>query len=370
MKLIVLRSNLRDALGLVERSSGDVPNLPILKNVLIKAENGVISLTTTNLEIGVVSLVSGKIMEAGEIAVPIAFLSSLLANLQSDRLNLESKDGKMEIKTDNYAATVHGFPSQDFPKIPQIKNKDKQLEVKGAVLKDAIQQVLAAAQISDLRPELNGILFDFSLEFLALTATDGFRLAEKQIPKTQISVKDEEPFKILVPIRTAHELVRNIKNEDTVRICHDENQILFSTERFEAMSRVINAQFPEYSQLIPKKFSTEVLVDKEEFMGAIRVTSVFGQKNNEIVLIIDSDKKNISIHSTDQTLGENDYIIPAKTKGGAMDIIFNWRYLADAIKAIPTKEVFIGLQEETNPALIKPINDSSYFYILKPLMKN
>jgi DNA polymerase-3 subunit beta len=355
---------------LVERAAGDVPNLPILKNVLIKTDDGKITLTTTNLEIGVVAVVAGKIIESGDVTVPISFLSSLLTNLQSDRLNLESKNNSLEIKTDNYTAKIQGFSSHEFPKIPQIQNKNKWLEIKGLILKEALQQVLAASQISDLRPELNGVFLDFSIEHIAMAATDGFRLAEKEIPKNQINVKDEEPFKILIPIRTAHEAVRNIKNEDDVKIFHDENQILLSTERFEIISRTINAQFPEYSHLVPNKFLTEITVDKEEFAGAVRVTSVFGQKNNEIALIINPNKKNISIHSIDHALGENDYIVPARAKGEAMDIVFNWRFLADALKAIPTKEIFLGFQEETNPALIKPVGDPSYFYILKPLVKN
>ena len=370
MKLIILRSNLRDSLGLVERAAGDVPNLPILKNVLIKVEDGAITLTTTNLEIGVVAVVAGKVIESGDVTIPISFLSSLLTNLQTDRLNLETKGEKLEIKTDNYTATIQGFSSNDFPKIPQIQDKKSKIEIKGIILREALQQVLAAAQISDLRPEFNGVFFDFSIESVALAASDGFRLAEKTIPKNQIEAKDEETFKILIPIRTIHEIVRSVRNEDVVKIYHDENQILFSTERFEIISRTINAQFPEYTHLIPKKFLTEVVVSKEELASAVRVTSVFGQKNSEIMLIINPEKKNISIHSVDQTLGENDYMIPVKAKGDPIDIVFNWRYLADAIKAIPTEEIFLGLQEETNPALIKPTNDSSYFYILKPLMKN
>jgi DNA polymerase-3 subunit beta len=200
--------------------------------------------------------------------------------------------------------------------------------------------------------------------------TDGFRLTEKTIPKNAIETeKEKEPFRMLVPIKTAQEVSRDVLNDEIVSLFHDENQVLFKTERFEIISRLINGQFPDYSQLIPEKFVTEVVIDREEFATAVKVVSVLGQRNNEIALTLQHDKKNLIIHSSDQTMGENQYIIPVKTKGDNLDIVFNWRHIADAIKALSGEDIFFGFQEETNPAMIKSLNDNSYFYILKPLVK-
>lgn len=370
MKFIALRSNIKDAISITEKAAGDNLNLPILKNIFIEAHEGGIRFVTTNLEIAITCAISGKVIEGGGITVPIGLFSNLISNIQTDRLNFEKKGNNMEITTDNYSAILQGLPSDDFPITPKIKNTKNYLEIKGIILKEAIQQTGAASQFSDLRPELNSILFDFSIETLKCAATDGFRLAEKTIPTTLFSTKETEPFRILVPLKTNQEILRIIKDTDTVKIFHDENQVLFKTETIELISRIIDGSFPDYSQLIPDSFITEITVNKDEFLNAIKLTGVFGQKNSEVGIKINNNKKIIEINSSDQLLGENKYLLPAKIKGDIKEVFFNWRYLTNALKAVKTEDVFIGLGEEISPAVIKSTTDSSYFYILKPIMKS
>lgn len=370
MKFIALRSNIKEAISVVEKASGDNLNLPILKNVFIETRDSGACFIATNLEIAIISNVSGKVIEGGKITVPIDLLSGLITNIQSDRLNFEKKGNNLEIKTDNYSAVLQGLPSDDFPITPKIKNIKDHLEIKGALLKEAIQQVMAASQFSDLRPELNSILFDFSIENLKCAATDGFRLAEKTILPPLFSTQEMGPFRILVPLKTSQEILRIIKDEDRVQIFHDENQILFKTESNELISRIIDGTFPDYSQLISSVFATEIIVNREEFSNAIKLAGIFGQKNGEARIKIHDNKKVIEINSADQSLGENNYLLPAKIKGDAAETFFNWRYLASALRAIKTEDVFVGLGEETSPALIKSTSDNSYFYILKPIMKS
>src|SRR3989344_8421771 len=183
MKVIVIRSNLKNSISVVEKSTGDNLNLPILKNVLIEALDNKIKLTTTNLEVAILSVTPGKIIEDGKITVPAGIFSNIIGTLQTERLNLEKKGNKLEIKTDTYEAAIQGLPADDFPITPKIKDQSQYIEIKGATLKGAIEQVLVAAQFSDLRPELNSVFFNFLPEGIKLVATDSFRLAEKTILK-------------------------------------------------------------------------------------------------------------------------------------------------------------------------------------------
>lgn len=370
MKFVVIRSNIKEAIVSIERAAGENLNLPILKNVLIEAGSDGITFTATNLELAITCHVSGKVIENGKTTVPLSLFSSLITNIQSDRLNINKKGNSLEIKTDNYSATLQGLPAEDFPITPKIKTPTEYLEIKGALLKEAIQQTLVASQFSDLRPELNATLLDFSLDNLKLAATDGFRLAERAIPQNLFTANYKEPFRILIPLKTSQEVLRMVKDEETMRLFRDENQILFKTERAELISRLAEGNFPDYSQIIPKKFTTEVVMNKEEFSNAIRLAGVFGQKNSEVKVVVQPGKKIIEVNSADQALGENTYLLPAKIKGEAIEVFFNWRYLVDPVKAIKTEEVFMGFQEETNPTLLRPMGDSSYFYILKPILKS
>jgi DNA polymerase-3 subunit beta len=370
MKFVAIRSNIKDAISIIERATGENLNLPILKNVLIATGNEGITFTATNLELAITCYVSGKVIENGKTTVPLSLFSNLITNIQSDRLNFEKKANTLEIKTDNYHATLQGMAADDFPITPKIKDSGEYLEVKSAILKEAIQQAAVASQFSDLRPELNAILFDFSLDNLKLAATDGFRLAERSIPQNLFTAKYQEPFRMLIPLKASQEVLRMAKDDETIRIFRDENQVLFKTERAELISRLTEGAFPDYSGLIPKKFATEAVVNREEFANAIKLAGVFGQKTSEVKIAAHPNKKVIEVSSADQSLGENNYLLPAKIKGEAMEAFFNWRYLADPVKTIKTEEMMLGFQEETNPALIRPMTDSSYFYILKPILKS
>jgi DNA polymerase-3 subunit beta len=370
MKFVAIRSNIKEALSVIERATGENTNLPILKNILIETTNDGITFTATNLELAITCFVSGKVIENGKITIPSSLFSSLITNIQSDRLNFDKKGDTLEVVTDNYSAKLQGLPAEDFPVTPRIKNSGEFIEIKGIIFKEAIQQVIVASQFSDLRPELNSVLFDFSIDNLKLAATDGFRLTEKAVPQNFFKTTHTEPFRLLVPLKTTQEVLRMAKEDETVRLFHDENQVMFKTDRAELISRLIEGSFPDYSSIIPKKFITEVVINKEEFGDAIKLAGVFGQKNSEVKIVVSTSKKTVEISSADQSLGENTYILPAKIKGDPVDVFFNWRYLADPIKVVKAEEIFIGFQEETNPALLRPLGDASYFYILKPILKS
>src|SRR5947199_470 len=125
MKFIAIKANLKDGISRVQGASGENLNLPILKNVLLEAEDNKIKITTTNLEIAVTAIVSGKVIENGKFTVPAGVFANVINNIQSERLNLEEKKNKLEIKTDNYEAAIQGLSAADFPITPKIKNQSE-----------------------------------------------------------------------------------------------------------------------------------------------------------------------------------------------------------------------------------------------------
>jgi DNA polymerase-3 subunit beta len=369
MKFVSIRSNVKDAINAVQRAAGENTNLPILKNLIINAGDGGISVTATNLEFAITATISGKIIEGGRATVPAGLIANLIGNLQSDRLNFESRGDNLEIKTDNYSAALQGLPAEDFPITPKITSRSRSIEIKGLFLKEAVQQTVVASQYSDLRPELNSILLDFSLETLKFVATDGFRLAEKTVAANLFAAKAPDPFRILIPLRTTQELLRIVNNDDVVLLYHDANQVLFKTDAIELISRLSEGSFPDYGAIIPSSFTTEIATNRDELLNAVKLAAVFGQKNNELKITVHPNKKAIEVASADQAFGENTYLLPAKIKGQPTEALFNVHYLSDAARSVAGEEIFLGLQEEANPALIKSTSDGSYLYVLKPILK-
>lgn len=372
MKFIILKKNLKDGLKAIEKAVEDNSNLPILKNFLIESFDNKIKLSATNLELAIINFISGKIIENGELSIPLNIFNSIINNLQSERINLElTQNNKLLIKTDNYSAEIQGLKKEEFPIIPKIKNNLNYIEISGLILKDALISVINSINLNNSRPELNGVLFDYQSTILKLTTTDGFRLSEKTINNTQFESNFSAGFKVIIPIKTVQEVVKEIQvNENgSVKIYFDSNQILFKTENTDIISRLISGEFPEYQQIIPKTFEVELNLNKDELINAVKLTSLFSDRLNEIKLIIKENNKNIELFSFNQNLGENKYLIPAKIKGAAeqMEVVFNWRFLLEGAKNLKSENIFFGLNNSSKPALVKSPDDSSWFYILMPI---
>ena len=369
MELIVLKSNLKEGLNILGKISSENLTLPILRNFLIETIDNKIKLSSTNLEIAITSFVPAKVVKDGELTIPLGIISTIINNIENERINLETKDYNLLIKTENYQAKIQGIKKEEFPIVPKIENKEEFLEINNKILKETLLSVINAAQTSSIRPELNGALFDFQMGLLKVVATDSFRLAEKTINSDQFQSNIEKKFKTIVPLKTIQELIRIIpeKDEEKIKIYFDSNQVLFKTDKFELISRIINGEFPDYQAIIPNTIATEIILNKNQFINALKLTSSFSDRLNEIKIIVKEGAKNIEIFSSSPALGENQYLIPAKIKGDSLEIIFNWKFLFDGIKNIESESISLGLGGDNKPAVIKPLQIADYLYVLMPI---
>lgn len=365
MKIVILKQNLKNALSVSERGVKDDLNLPILKNILLKADS-TLNLATTNLEIGIKNQTPAKILESGSITVPFSPFFNIISNTDSERIQLETDKNTLIIKTDNYTANLQGTPEEDFPIIPKPENKEEYFEISAVSLSEAIGQVSFACQVSDIKPEISGVLFNFQTGVIKLAATDSFRLAERTILNTEFKTNYKKGVKAIIPLITIQEVLKAFSQEDQVRIFIDSHQISFQTEKTQIISRLIDGEYPDYNQIIPKETKCEVLMEKEKFLSAIKLSSNFTGKGSDIRIKMEG--KTIEVYSLNQNLGENRYLIPVKKiKGeGFEEISFNWRYLFDGVRANPEKQIRLGLVSDSKPAIIKPQESDTLFYIVMP----
>lgn len=366
MKLIILKSNLKNGLDGVGRAISPAANLPVLGSILIKAEGNQIKISATNLELAITRVVSGKIIEEGEVVVPHSTIASIINNISTERVNLETKKGALVLKTDNYEASIQGVDPKEFPIIPSIKEKKESLEIDSSTLSDALQKVVIAAEASDLRPEISGVLFSIDGQSLKIVATDSFRLAEATIPGGQLKSTLKDGLQITVPIKAAQEIARGANEKESFNIYTDETQVLFESESLELISRLVEGKYPDYETIIPKDIETKVSVDREELIGSLKLAGSFAGRSSEVTLRA-KDKKVLEVYSSDSSIGENQYLIPAKIDGPDMEVIFNWQFLLDGIKGESRKEITLGLNGEEKPTIIKSTEGASHFYILMPI---
>ncbi|MBU2036596.1 DNA polymerase III subunit beta, partial [Patescibacteria group bacterium] len=340
--------------------------LPILNNVLLTTEDGRLRISSTNLEIGVNTWTAGKVEKSGAITCPAKVLTNFINNLPNKKVELEVKNNTLIIKCENYKAILNCLSADDFPIIPEIKDQTL-IKLKDNELKDALIKVVGAASLSESRPEITGVLFKFNKQELRLAATDSFRLAEKVIsdPKR----KSEEIKSLIVPQRTIQEVIRVLgeKNSET-KICLGEGQILFDSGETQVISRLIDGQYPDYQQIIPKEFPSQAIMEKADLLSVIRAAAVFSNKTNSIKFFLKEGELEVLAQDTD--LGENKSQIKAQTKGKKIEVDFNYRYLLDGLANIDTKQVFLGMISDSNPAILKPVGDELYIYLVMPIKAN
>ena len=363
MNIIVLKENLKEVLLLVNSVISEKTNLNILKNIFIEV-NDYIKIKATDLEISITSVIPGKIIEKGQVVAPLNILLGIINNLNSEKINLTTTNKKLNIISDNYKAKINTYPTNDFPVIPTIKESGSFIKINTIILKNSLSQIINSIKISDAHPELSGALLNFNND-ITITSTDSFRLSEKTIFYNQFETNCKTPFKIIIPLKFIENVLKNFKNDKEIRIYFNNNQISIKSEKTEIVSRLINKEFPEYKNIIPSSYKTEVVVAVDAISNALKTTGLLSGKINEVRLNI--EKKVIKVSSNDLSVGDSEYLVPCKTKGDNLNIAFNYKYLLDGLKSINEKNVFLGFNKENNPLVLKPIEDSSYLYILMPL---
>lgn len=370
MKIVCLQENLKRGLNMVQNIIGKNLTLPILNNILLTTEKKQLKLSATDLEVAIISYISCKVEKEGTITIPAKTLFNFISNLPNKKIEVNLKNNILYLKCENYKSNIKGLNAKDFPIIPKIKSEPA-LEINSLKFKNALEQIINFVSFSDIKPEITGALFDFTSDKkIKLVATDSFRLGEKLIDFKNTKPKQDNLRSIIIPHKTVQELIRiisNLEEEEMVKLSIENNQVLFNLEKVQLISKLIEGTYPSYQQLMSSQFETTVLIDREEFVKAVKLSSFFSSKINDVRLRINSKKSSVEVFSQDLELGENLTTLQGEIKGKELEIIFNHRYLLDGLNSITAKKVFLGFNGEVSPGIVKPEGDPSFTYIAMPI---
>ena len=371
MKLIILKEKLKKGINIVERVSQKSLTLPILQNTLLKTDKNFLKLSTTNLESGINWQGLAKIEKEGQICIPTKFLSNLLNFLPDKPITLELKDFTLSLRCENYTTKIKGINPEEFPIIPQLKD-GQVVRVDNLGFCHALSQIINIPSVSTARPEISGIYFVFESNLIKMVATDSFRLAEKKI---FIDTKISKKHSLILPQSAAKEIVSVFgEKQGDLKICFSPNQILFEYMMDETdhpdiqfISKLIGGEYPNYEEIIPKKYKTQVQIERKELLNQIKSASLFSGKINEVKLRISPKNNKIEVLSQSPDLGEYKSFFTGDIKGDDLSISFNHRFLIDGISEIKKDELSFELTDEDGPAALSPLGDKDYLYIIMPI---
>ena len=368
MKFTCTQENLYRGLSVVNHLAGKNTTLPILNNVLLKAEDGLLELSTTNLEVGIKCHIRGKIEQPGAFTVQARLLTDYVNLLPKQPVDLELKDLEMNVSCQTFETKIKGVVADDFPLIAGVSDKQS-ITVEIDEFKESLSQVLFAVALDETRPEINGVLFSLVKNKLILAATDSFRLAERTIDLGKGAKELEARF--IVPFRTMQELSRVLGeslDEKNITIAWSDNQVMFTFAGIELVSRLIEGQYPDYQQIIPTHFKTEATIDAKEFLQLVKSAALFCRAGiNDVHFIFNAAKKTIEVKAANSQLGENKGAMKAEITGDENEIVFNYRYVLDGLAAMGGDKVQFKLIDKHNPGLFLPAGKGSYTYIVMPI---
>ena len=365
MEVEVLQERLSKALSVVSRVAASTKaGLPILSNVLLRAEGKQLTLTATNLELATVEYVNATIKNAGTITVPARLLADFISNLPKDTIKMKVDGEKLTISSGKYKSTINGILADDFPELPTIDEKKAVIfKIPADIFKEAVNQVIIASSNDTTRPALTGVFFNTYEGALYIAATDGYRLADKKFVN-----KVESEIKAIVPAPALREVLSSLSDSvEDVEIAIIDSQIRFRLGEIEVTSKLIDASFPDYRQLIPKDFKSSIELDKAELIRMTKVAALFARESGgSVVCEAKKDEGSFGVSAVASELGENSATMEAKINEDGK-VTLNSRYLLDALNATTEDKVVFNFSGKLSPIVLKNVKSEDYTHIIMPL---
>ena len=349
--------------------------MPILSNVLIEAEEGHISLTTTNLDLGIRCRIKAEVTDTGSITLPVRKLATIVKELPVNEVFLEtSEKNQAKITSGGSLFKIMGISSEEFPPLPTFENR-KVFELSQDEIVNMLKSVSYAQSTDENRYILNGVYFNFADEKLTLVATDGRRLG---LTGLDLEVSEENAGSLILPAKTVAELERLMGKGEKVNIAFNDRQAAFEIGLDEAgdtglvdhlylVSKIVEGNYPNYRQVIPKETEHRVKIERELMLECVhRAALVTSDKSNSVKIKVSKNLLEISGQSSEY--GESHESMAIAYDGPEVQVAFNPQFLMEPLKALNKDEVFFEFKDELSPGLFKTLDN--FICVIMPLRLN
>ncbi|MDP2940455.1 MAG: DNA polymerase III subunit beta [Candidatus Omnitrophota bacterium] len=360
MKIKIEKSDLLNGIQIVQNVVSLRATLPILSNILIETQAGDLRLIATDLDIGISCLIPVNISEEGAITLPAKRFSDIIKELPDAPIEIEvKKNNQIEIECEKCKFKLPGLPKDEFPKLPEFKDKEV-IKIEQSILKEMLDLTSFAVSREETRYILNGILLEIKEDLIRLVATDGRRLALRE---NKLPIPFKKEVRVIIPIKAVQEISRNLKQEGEVLMVMGTNQVMFDINKTLIVSRLIEGEFPNYNQVIPKPAEPKITINKESFLSAIRRANLLSTPDFQAIKF-EVFKNKMVISKSTPDVGESREELAIEYAGKELIIGFNPHYLIDALKNLREEEVNLELTDADKPGVIR---SEGYLYLVLPM---
>lgn len=373
MKVSCLQENLSRGLSIVGRAVSPRSTLPVLGNVLVSTDEGRLKLAATDLEVGINCWIGAKVEEEGETTVPARTFIDLVNALPPGQIDMELivSTQTLNLRAARSESNIKGIDAQEFPIVPVPEEEDG-IPIEPDVLRKAIDQVAFAAATDESRPILTGVLAEFENEQLTLAAADGFRLSVRTVSLPE-AVSD--PFSIIIPAQALEELGRiSGEQEDPIiiNVTAERNQVIFQLTDIVLVSQLIDGNFPDYEQIIPRDRTAHTVLDTAPFLKACKMAQIFARDAAHISRIqvnpgTELEPGHVRVSATSAETGDDVSEIDASIEGEGVEIAFNVKYLIDVLSVIETPQVALDTTSSSSPGVLRPVGEENFTHVIMPM---
>lgn len=374
MKFVCPQSELNTQLSLVSKAISSRPSRPVLGNVLVSADTSSQQVTLVGFDeaMGIQTCFAAQVEEEGRLTLPAKLLSDIVSRLPGEDLSIEAAgEFSITLTCSSGQYQVRGLSAEDYPALPTVED-GQAAAVPAEALLEGLKGALFATSGDETKQVLTGVHLTAEPEVLEFAATDGHRLAVVQTVDQQAAGGEASAaMNVTVPAKALRELERMLQSyasSEPVLLKFDQTQVVFDLGNQQLTTRLLEGQYPNYRQLVPKQFIRQITLDRRQFIASLeRIAVLAGQKNDIVKLSLDQGQQTLAISAEAQEVGSGREVMPAQITGDDLEIAFNVRYLIDGLKTFVSNEVQFQCNSATSPSILVPLGELKMTYLVMPV---
>jgi DNA polymerase-3 subunit beta len=373
MKVTVLQESLAHGLSIVSRAVSPRSTLPVLSNVLVASDEGRLRLSATNLELGITCWIGARIEQEGSTTVPARTFADLVGTLPQEQvsLNLATATQTLNVRCGASNTDIKCIDAQEFPPLP-VPDMEGAILLNVADFKDMISQVVFAASVDEARPVLMGVLVTVDGDSVTMAAADGFRLS---VRKGILSQPAPQPLTAIIPARALGELARIATDGNEIIsmvMPKGRGQVIFHMKEVELVSQLIDGNFPDYQQIIPRSYKSRTILSTPALLKACKQAEIFAREGSNVARLDiksagDLEPGAVEISAQSEETGSNETIVAATIEGVGLLIAFNVKYMREVLEVIKSPNVALETSAANAPGVIRPVGDDNFLHVIMPM---